>query len=80
MSGKGVINHMERGKAVCVTAETSTGRNIGFKDTRNGHTMNRSEFVKKIELGKYPDYHVRVIDGVKTPVSNPDRSIKNNLG
>ena len=28
----------------------------------------------------YPDYHVRVINGSKTPASDPDKSRKNNLG
>jgi hypothetical protein len=41
--------------------------------------MTRAEFVKKIEQGLYPNYHVRKIDGVKTPASNPDNSEANNL-
>lgn len=68
------------GKTVRVTAETDSGRNISFVDSRTGTRMSRPEFVRRIEHGAYPDYHVRVIDGVPTPVSNPDRSEGNNLG
>lgn len=42
--------------------------------------MTRVKFVKKIEQGNYPDYHVRKINNVKTPVSNPDGNDDNNLG
>lgn len=67
-------------KTVKVTKENSTGRNTNFKDTKNKDSMTRPQFVKKIETGKYDDYHVRKINGVKTPVSNPDSKSKNNLG
>ena len=42
--------------------------------------MNRSQFVKSIEKGNYTDYHVRNINGVLTPCSNPDKNKNNNLG
>ena len=42
--------------------------------------MSRPQFVRAIENGQYPDYHVRNINHVPTPVSNPDRSTNNNLG
>lgn len=42
--------------------------------------MNRVEFVKQIEHGKFPDYYVRKINGLKTPVSMPDGKEGNNLG
>ena len=42
--------------------------------------MSRAVFVREIEHDNYPDYHVRVINGVKTPCSNPDGNPKNNLG
>ena len=42
--------------------------------------MTRAEFVKKIEKGKYPDYTVKVINKIKTPVSKPDGNTENNLG
>ena len=41
--------------------------------------MTRNQFVKEIEKGNYPDYHVREINKVKTPVSNPDKSKNTNL-
>lgn len=67
-------------KTVSVTRETSTGRNTGFIDKQTGSTMTRGQFVKQIEHGNYPAYHVRVINGVKTPASNPDKKSSNNLG
>ena len=42
--------------------------------------MTRPQFVKEIEKGNYPDYHVRKVEGLKTPVSNPNRSEGDNLG
>lgn len=73
---------MSRGRKtppVIVTQENDSGRNERFQDTKTRQEMTRPEFVKQIEQGKYPDYHVRKINGVKTPVSNPDRSENNNL-
>ena len=67
-------------KTVTVTKETETGRNSGFKDTRTKDNMTLNQFVKKIENGNYEGaYHIRVINGVKTPCSNPDKSENNNL-
>lgn len=42
--------------------------------------MTRPEFVRQIKQGNYENYHVRVINGIPTPVSNPDRITNNNLG
>ncbi len=67
------------GKRITVTAESSTGRNTKFHDNRTGADMSRAAFVSQIESGKYEGYHVRVINNVKTPVSNPDPSASNNL-
>lgn len=67
-------------KRVTVTQESPSGRNQQFRDERNGARMTRPEFVREIRTGHYPDYHVRVVNGVPTPVSNPDRSERNNLG
>lgn len=67
-------------KHVHVTRETDSGRNTGFRDADRNRSMSRPEFVQEIERGHYPDYHVRKIDGVKTPVSNPDGRKGNNLG
>ena len=66
-------------KRVSVTSETDTGRNTKFHDNRTGADMTRAEFVREIEKGNYPTYHIRDINGVKTPVSNPDGSENNNL-
>lgn len=66
-------------KRVSVTKESGSGRNLQFRDNRAGGNMSRAEFVRKIEAGQYPNYHVREINGVKTPVSNPDKSEANNL-
>lgn len=69
----------DMGKRVSVTDESDTGRNQQFRDNRTGRSMSRPEFVRRIEQGDYDQYHVRMINGVKTPVSNPDRSENNNL-
>mgnify|MGYP001115380553 CR=1 FL=1 len=69
-------------KSVKTITENKTGRNIKFKDTKTNRSFNRKEFVSKIENtnSKYHDiYHIRKINGIKTPVSNPDKSDRNNL-
>lgn len=72
---------MAKKPRLVVVAETPTGRNSHFNDTRSGETISRAEAVRRIESGQYPDYHVREVNGVKTPVSNPDgKGGKNNLG
>ena len=65
---------------VSVTSESPSGRNQTFRDNRTGHEMNRKQFVSSIEHGDYEHYHVRKINNIKTPVSNPDKSTSNNLG
>lgn len=66
-------------KGITVTSESTKGRNERFHDNYGGQDMSRTQFVKQIESGKYSNYHVRIINGVKTPVSNPDGSENNNL-
>ena len=66
-------------KRISVIQESETGRNQLFKDNLKNKTMTRAELVKKIEQGNYPNYHIRIINKVKTPVSNPDNSENNNL-
>lgn len=66
-------------KSVVVTSESDSGRNQKFHDNKSGKNMTRAEFVKEIEGGNFNDYHVRKVNGLKTPVSNPDRSEGNNL-
>lgn len=65
---------------VTVTSESETGRNQKFHDNVTGRNMNAQQFVTSIERGNYEGYHVRIINGVKTPVSNPDGKSGNNLG
>ena len=67
-------------KRVSVTREDGNGRNEKFHDNVTGEDLSRAQFVRKIEEGQYDNFHVRVIHGVKTPVSNPDSSENNNLG
>ncbi len=71
---------MAKKKRLEVVNESDTGRNERFRDTRTGKEMSRPEVVRQIKQGVYPDHHVREINGVKTPVSNPDGNEKNNLG
>ena len=67
-------------KRVTVTDESDSGRNQRFHDNRTGADMTRAGFVREIDNGNYPNYHVRNINGVRTPVSNPDGKENNNLG
>lgn len=64
---------------VKVTQESDSGRNQRFRDNYTGQEMTRARFVKQIENGQYPNYHVRKINKIKTPVSNPDETTNNNL-
>lgn len=66
-------------KRITVTKESDSGRNLEFKDNKTGVLMSREEFVEKIEKGEYPDYHIRDINGIKTPISDPDSKECNNL-
>tara|TARA_R110001592_G_scaffold37183_12_gene124209 strand:+ start:1306 stop:1524 length:219 start_codon:yes stop_codon:yes gene_type:complete len=67
-------------KYITVTKESNTGRNQQFQVTPTGEKMTRAQLVREIRNGDFPDYHVRTINGIATPVSNPDGSKKNNLG
>lgn len=64
---------------ITVTFEDSNGRNQIFHDNYNGENMTRQEFVNRINNGEYNHYHIRNINGVDTPCSNPDSSTNNNL-
>lgn len=66
-------------KRITVTEESDSGRNLEFKDNKTGVLMSREEFVEKIEKCVYPDYHIRDINGIKTPIGNPDSNECNNL-
>lgn len=71
---------MKKKPRVSATHENDTGRNTSFLDNRTGQKMTRKQFVEAIQDGKYPDYHIRNINGTDTPCSNPDQSEGNNLG
>ena len=62
-----------------VIKESPTGRNESFHHNYTGNDISRAQLVKQIESGKHSDMHVRVINGVKTPVTNPDKTKNNNL-
>jgi len=68
------------GKRIKVVEESGSDRNERFQDTRTREVLTRPELVRRIERGQYPNYHVRNVDGLKTPVSNPNESEGNNLG
>lgn len=63
-----------------VVRESDSGRNLEFQDTKTGKIMSRGQTADRIDEGKYPGYHNRKIDGLRTPTSNPDKKEKNNLG
>lgn len=65
------------GKRVTVTDENGDGRNLQFHDNVTGATMSRAEFVQRIEGGAYPNYHIRVVNGIKTrcPILIPPKTI-----
>ena len=67
-------------KRISVTHESNTGRNERFHDNYTGRNMTRNQFVNQIKQGNYENYHVREINGILTPTSNPDKSRNNNLG
>jgi hypothetical protein len=67
-------------KRVSVTTESSSGSNQRFHDNYSKQDMTRRQFVNQITQGNYPNYHIRNINGIPTPVSNPDSSTNNNLG
>jgi hypothetical protein len=66
-------------KRITVTQESPTHRNTAFRDNLTGQKMTRPQLVREIKNGNLPNYHVRKINGVETPVSNPDNSTNNNL-
>lgn len=66
-------------KRLIATEENKTKRNIKFLDLSLKQEFTRAQIVKEIEEGNYPEYHIRKINGLKTPVSNPDKKTSNNL-
>lgn len=72
-----VANHSAR---IVVVHEDDRMRNVEFVDTVTGRAMTRAELVDAIHAGQYPDYYVRTIHGVATPVSKPNATSGDNLG
>lgn len=69
-----------KGKPVIVLVEEKKGRNLLFFDTVKKKILDASEFVALIQAGQYRGYAVKLVNGVPTPVSNPDERGTNNLG
>lgn len=63
-----------------VIQESDSGRNERFKDNKKGTELSRAQAVKEIKQGNIEGYHVRKVNGVATPVSNPNKSENDNLG
>ncbi len=74
-------NHdpVNKSKPVIVLTEDENGRNQTFFDLVKKTVLTREEFVSQIEAQNYPGYSVKQINGVLTPVSNPDGRRSNNL-
>ena len=62
--------HSKMSGKVIVLQESSSGENTRFRDMQTGVKMTRGEFVRAVEKGNYPDYRIRIIEGVKRPVLN----------
>lgn len=60
--------------------ESSTGRNEKFRNKNTGKEYTAKQLVKEIVDGKVVNAHVRNINGIDTPCSNPDGNKDNNLG
>ena len=67
------------GRKITVTSETESGRNTRFNVPSQGE-VTRQTLVQQIRAGEHDDYHVRIINGLATPVSNPNGNGDDNLG
>ncbi|CAA0121047.1 Uncharacterised protein [Halioglobus japonicus] len=67
-------------RRITVTEESDAGRNKKFRDNVTGEHMTRTQLVGKIKKGLYDDYHLRKINGLDTPVSNPNGRDNDKLG
>jgi hypothetical protein len=66
-------------KPVIVLREASGGRNELFFDMVELVMFTREEFIAAIKAGRYPGYTIKILAGVPTPVSKPDKRRTNNL-
>jgi hypothetical protein len=74
------IETPNRNARVVVVREDDNMRNVDFVDTVTGRAMTRAAFVDAIHAGDYPDYNVRMIRGIATPVARPNARLDDNLG
>lgn len=63
-----------------VIEKSRSGRNTLFLDTLTGEILHASVVVQRIKNGAYPRCHLRLINGIETPVTNPDGIEWGNLG
>ena len=70
---------MPQGKPIIVKEKSTTGRNIKFQNKYTGESMTLLQFIGAIKNSQYTGYHLRKVNGVETPVSNPDNKKRNNL-
>ena len=66
-------------RSVVTLREDMHGRNVLFLDELTGTTMDVDQFCSAIELGLYPEYHVRKVRNRKVPASNPNALVSDNL-
>lgn len=62
-------------RTIVVIAKDKKGRSL-FRDVLELKDMSRQEFVRSIERGDYPDYYVRKMNGIATPVSKHGVTMK----
>ena len=70
---------MKGKSSITVTSESETGRNVRFSVAGQGD-VSRQALVQQIRAGEHQNYHVRIINGLATPVSNPNGTEGDNLG
>lgn len=74
-----ISNPINKSKPIIVLSENESGRNEIFFDSFKQITISREEFVTKIKSGEYPNYFIKVINGIETPFSKPDSHKINNI-
>lgn len=67
-------------KPIVSLEKSKTGRNQKFYDIQKKVEFTREDLVSQINAGAYPGYTVKIIRGIKTPVSKRDGRITNNIG
>ena len=70
---------INKSKPVIVLTEDEKERNQTFLDLVKNLVFSREEFIAQIKAKNYPGYTVKLLNGIPTPVSNPDGRKKNNL-